>query len=310
MDLSIVSTLYYSEPFLDEFIKRCVASAEKVTLDFEFVLIDDGSPDASLRKALLYAQSEPRIKIIELSRNFGHHAAILAGLAHAKGDLIFLLDSDLEEPPELLRDFLDVMQRENADVVFGVHDRSQGTLFHRWSGSIFWMVFNLFSEVREEINRCTISVMTRQYAEIMSGFPERNVSLNGLFAWPGFKQVAVRIERSIQRQKSTYTFRKRLALFSKSIVDFSAAPLVAIFYLGLSIAGIAFMTALYFVVNKIIDPEAVVSGFTSIIVSIWLVGGVIIAVLGVVGIYVSQLFVEAKARPRTIVRKIHNFSKE
>ena len=233
MDLSIVSTLYYSEPFLDEFIKRCVASAEKVTLDFEFVLIDDGSPDASLRKALLYAQSEPRIKIIELSRNFGHHAAILAGLAHAKGDLIFLLNSDLEEPPELLRDFLDVMQRENADVVFGVHDRSQGTLFHRWSGSIFWMVFNLFSEVREEINRCTISVMTRQYAEIMSGFPERNVSLNGLFAWPGFKQVAVRIERSIQRQKSTYTFRKRLALFSKSIVDFSAAPLVAIFYLGL-----------------------------------------------------------------------------
>ena len=202
------------------------------------------------------------------------------------------------------------MQRENADVVFGVHDRSQGSLFHRWIGRIFWMVFNLFSEVREEINRCTISVMTRQYAEIMSGFPERNVSLNGLFAWPGFKQVPVRIERSIQRQKSTYTFRKRLALFSKSIVDFSAAPLVAIFYLGLFIAGIAFMTALYFVVNKIIDPEAVVSGFTSIIVSIWLVGGVIIAVLGVVGIYVSQLFVEAKARPRTIVRKIYNFSKE
>jgi putative glycosyltransferase len=310
MRLSIVSTLYYSEPFIDEFVKRCVASAEEIAIDFEIILVDDGSPDASLARALVLAQKEPRLKIVELSRNFGHHAAILAGLAQAGGELIFLLDSDLEEAPELLRSFIEVMQREKADVVFGVHDRSQGRLFHRWTGSVFWTVFNLLSDVKEETNRCTISVLTRQFAEVMAALPERTVSLNGLFAWPGFRQIPVPVERQIRREKSTYTFVKRVSLFTKSIVDFSAAPLVAIFYLGLCISGIAFATALYFAIIKIIDPETVLSGFTSIVVSLWLVGGIIIAVLGIVGIYVSRLYVEVKGRPRTIVREIYTFGKD
>ena len=309
MRLSIVSTLYYSEPFLDEFIKRCLASAETITTEFELILVDDGSPDASLSKALAHAQHDPRIKVIELSRNFGHHAAILAGLSFASGRLIFLLDSDLEEPPEILGTFLEEMEREKADVVFGVHDRSQGRLFHRWTGAMFWTVFNMMSDVKEETNRCTISLMTRQFAEVMSALPERRVSLNGLFAWPGFRQVPVRIERRIRREKTTYTFRKRVSLFAASIVDFSATPLVLIFYLGLTIAGLAFATALYFIIEKIVYPEEVLSGFTSTIVSVWLVGGIIIAVLGIIGIYLSQIYNEAKGRPRSIVRKVYSFSK-
>ena len=310
MRLSIVSTLYYSAPFLDEFVKRCLDSAEKVTSDFELLLIDDGSPDDSLSKAITLAQNEPRIKIIELSRNFGHHAAILTGISHASGDLIFVVNSDLEEPPEFLGTFLEVMRREKADVVFGVHDRSQGSLFHRWSGSMFWLVFNMMSDVRAETNRCAISLMTRQYADVLSALPERNVSVVGLFAWPGFKQVPVPIQRQIRREKSTYTFPKRVSLFARSIIDFSAAPLVAVFYLGLIIAGVAFATALYFAITKIMYPEMILSGFTSIIVSIWLVGGIIIAVLGIVGIYVSQVYIEAKGRPRTIVRRVHNFPRQ
>ena len=309
MYLSIVATLYQSAPYLDEFVARCVASAEKVTSDFEFLLVDDGSPDASLAKALLLAQNEPRMKVIELARNFGHHAAMLAGLAHTTGSLIFLLDSDLEEPPELLGRFLEVMRHEGVDVVFGVHDRSQGTLFQRWSGRAFWNIFNRLSDVKPAANRCAISLMTRQYVEALSGLPERNVSLTGLFAWPGFKQVPVRFERTIRREKSTYTFRKRVSLFAKSIVDFSAKPLVAIFYLGLIISGFAFATALYFLIAKLINPEAIEAGFTAIIVSIWFVGGVIISVLGIVGIYLSQVYVEIKGRPRTIVRKVHTFTK-
>jgi putative glycosyltransferase len=309
MRLSIVATLYYSAPFLDEFVTRCVTSAEEITSDFEILLVDDGSPDASLANALVLARSEPRIKIIELSRNFGHHAAMLAGLDHAGGDLIFLLDSDLEEPPELLPSFLETMQREDADVVFGVHDRSQGRRFHRWSGRTFWKVFNMLSDVQAETNRCAISLMTRQYVQVLSALPERNVSLVGLFAWPGFKQVPIPIERRIRRKKSTYTSRQRISLFARSISDFSAKPLVAIFYLGLIIASFAFATALYFLVAKIMHPEEIEAGFTSIIVSIWLVGGIIISVLGIVGIYVSRLYIEAKGRPRTIVRRIHTFNR-
>ena len=310
MRLSIVSTLYYSDPFIDEFVQRCFAAAEKITPDFELVLVDDGSPDASLEMALAQAQSEPRLKVIELSRNFGHHAAILCGLANAAGDLIFLVDSDLEEPPELLARFLEIMQREDADVVFGIHDRSQGRFFYRWTGSIFWRVFNMVSDVDAEANRCAVSLMTQQYARVLSELPERRVSLAGLFAWPGFKQVPVQIERTIRREKSTYSFRKRISLFARSIVDFSAVPLVAIFYLGMIISGFAFATALYFLIAKIIHPEAIEAGFTAIIVSIWLVGGIIISVLGVVGIYISRLYIEAKGRPRAIVRRIHAFQTE
>lgn len=310
MYLSIVATLYQSAPFLDEFVARCVAAAEKITLDFEFLLVDDGSPDTSLRKAISLAKNEPRIKVIELARNFGHHAAILAGLTHATGNLIFLLDSDLEEPPEMLDYFLEVMQREDADVVFGVHDRSQGSFFQRWSGRVFWNIFGKLSDVKPTANRCAISLMTRQYAQVLSGLPERNVSLTGLLAWPGFKQLPVPVQRSIRREKSTYTLRRRMSLFAKSIVDFSARPLVVIFYLGIFIAGAAFATALYFTIVKIRDPEAVEAGFTAIIVSIWLVGGIIIAVLGVVGIYVSQVYIETKGRPRAIVRRIHTFEKK
>lgn len=309
MRLSVVSTLYYSAPFVDEFVGRCIAAAEKITSDFEIVLVDDGSPDDSLARAVVLARADVRIKVIQLSRNFGHHAAILTGLSHAAGDLIFLVDSDLEEPPELLGRFFETMQNQDADVVFGVHDRSQTRPFHRWSGRIFWTVFGMLSEVRPEANRCAISLMTRQYAEALSGLPERNVSLTGLFAWPGFKQLAVSIERRVRREKSTYNFRKRVSLFARSIVDFSAKPLVGIFYLGLIIAGLAFATALYFAVVKIANPDAIEAGFTAIIVSIWLVGGIIIAVLGVVGIYVSQVYVETKGRPRTIVRKIYTFEK-
>jgi putative glycosyltransferase len=310
MRISIVSTLYCSAEFIDELVMRCVASAERITSDFELLLVDDGSPDSSLAKALALAKIEPRIKVVELSRNFGHHAAILAGLARAEAEFIFLLDSDLEEPPELLGRFLEVMQREDADVVFGVHDRSKAKWFNRWSGDLFWSVFKMLSDIKPEANRCAISLMTRQYAQELSGLPERNVSLTGLFAWPGFKQIPVHIERTVRRKESTYTMRKRVSLFARSIVDFSAAPLVAIFYLGMIIAGFAFATALYFLIAKIAEPETVFSGFTAIIVSIWLVGGIIIAVLGVVGIYISRLYLEAKGRPRTIVRRVHSFHKD
>ena len=307
MRLSIVATLYKSSPFIDEFVARCVAAAEGVTPDFEIILVDDGSPDDSLAKAIVQARKEPRVRVVELSRNFGHHAAMLAGLAQATGDATFLLDSDLEEPPELLPRFLDVLRREDADVAFGFHDRSSETLLHRWAGSTFWVVFNMLSGVKEVRNRCNVCLMTRQYVEVLSSLPERSVSLNGLFSWPGFKQVPIRIDRQIKRETSTYTRSKRVSLFAKSIVDFSAKPLVAIFYLGLIIAGFAFAAALYFAILKIMNPDAVLAGFTSIIVSIWLVGGIIIAVLGIVGIYMSQLYVEAKGRPRTIVRRVHTF---
>src|SRR5256885_14440017 len=145
MKLSIVTTLYYSAPYLDEFYDRACAAAEKFTRDFEIILVNDGSPDNSLEVALSIYQKDHRVKVIDLSRNFGHHKAMMTGLAHASGELVFLIDCDLEEEPELLERFHRELIASGADVVYGVQQKRKGDLFERVSGTLFFKLFNALS---------------------------------------------------------------------------------------------------------------------------------------------------------------------
>src|SRR6266498_3016010 len=145
MTLSIVTTLYDSAPYLEQFYVRVCAAAEQITQDYEIILVNDGSPDNSLDIALSIYLRDKRVRVIDLSRNFGHHKAMMTGLAHARGDLVFLLDSDLEEEPELLNTFYEKLQQTGADVVFGVQEKRKGRLLERVSGLVFFKLFNLLS---------------------------------------------------------------------------------------------------------------------------------------------------------------------
>src|SRR6266480_3840502 len=145
MTLSIVTTLYNSAPYVEEFYVRVCAATEQITEDYEIILVNDGSPDNSLEIALSIYHKDPRVRVIDLSRNFGHHKAMMTGLIHARGKLVFLLDSDLEEEPELLEQFYQLLKAKDADVVYGVQEKRKGRLFERVSGTLFFKLFNFLS---------------------------------------------------------------------------------------------------------------------------------------------------------------------
>ena len=269
----------------------------------ELVLVDDGSPDESLALAKAHAARDTRIVVVELARNFGHHHAILAGLTQAVGDRVFFVDSDLEEAPELLVDFASIMEAAGVDVVFGIHNHSQGSLLRRTTSRLFWFVFNWASDAKTPLNICNVRLMTRQYVDALLSLQEANVFLGGMFHWVGFKQLAVPIERNLRRAQSTYSIAGRIRLAVRSITAFSTAPLKGMFLLGTVMSTLAFLLALYFATLKVLDPQ-IQLGFTSLIISIWFLSGIIIACLGVLGIYLAYVYTETKRRPRVIVRDV------
>jgi putative glycosyltransferase len=303
MDLSIVTTLYGTGPHVVEFYERAKAAAEATTPDHEIIFVNDGSPDDSLGEVLAIAKNDPAVVLIDLTRNFGHHAAILAGLTHARGRRIFLIDSDLEEQPEWLSDFSDRMDESGADVVYGVQESRQGGPFRRLSGFLFYKLFNALSTTKIPVNPCTVRLMDRAYVKALLDLPERNVFLAGSFAWLGFDQLAVPVHK--QRSKSSrYGVVRTVSLFLNALTSFTSYPLHVAFALGSLISAAAGLYGSFLIINKLVAPESVVSGFAALMVSIWFLGGLIILLIGLIGIYVSRVFVEVKERPVFVVRSV------
>ncbi len=304
-ELSIVSTMYQSSAFVAEFSRRISAAARTVTNSYEIVLVDDGSPDDSLALAVALAKDDPRVRVIELSRNFGHHPAILAGLRHARGELIFLIDIDLEEQPEWLSDFWRDLHDHRADMIYGVQTQRAGSMLKRHTGSLFYRFFNLASDTSIPANGCTVRLMRRSYVEAIDQFTETHVFMMGLFSWTGFVQRPRVVTKMRRASASTYTPLKLIALSVNAVTSFSSYPLTVIFAGGLVITFLALAFACKLVIQKWLEPDYILSGFTSIMVSLWFLGGTIISVLGVIGMYVGKIFSEAKSRPQYLVRRVY-----
>lgn len=304
MKLSVVATLYRSEPFIGEFLTRMGAAAGKIAGDdYEIILVNDGSPDDSLAVALTKANTDPHLVVVDLSRNFGHHKAMMTGLAHADGDLVFLIDSDLEEEPEWLEDFHGQLAERGCDVVYGVQKARKGGLFERWSGSLFYGLLRTLTALDLPKNVVTARLMTRRYVEALLRHEEREVFLAGLWQITGFEQRPMMVIKK-SSSASTYTFLKKLDILVNSITSFSSAPLVGIFYMGIAIMVIMLIYTSYLVINWTFFANPP-SGWTSVIVSVWLLGGMMISFIGVIGIYLSKIFSETKRRPYTIVRQVN-----
>ena len=303
MRLSVVATLYRSSRTLDAFYARVSSAAAALTGDYELVLVNDGSPDDSLDVALQLLARDARVRVVDLARNFGHHKAMMTGLAHARGELVFLIDSDLEEEPELLGAFHDTMQASGADVVYGVQATRRGGLFERISGWAFFKLFNVLSDVPIPVNVVTVRLMTQRYVEALVSHRERETMIAGLWALTGFAQVPVSITKG-QTAGSSYSLSHKIAVLVNSVTSFSDRPLVLIFYLGMVIGLASSTAAAYLVVQRLFFGVAL-PGWPSLIVSVWLLGGLLLGSLGIIGMYVSRIFIETKQRPYTIIRQIH-----
>lgn len=304
MKLSIVATLYQSAPYLKEFYERASTTAQQmVGDDFEIVLVNDGSPDNSLDLAVKLTEQDSHVVVVDLSRNFGHHKAMMTGLAHARGERVYLIDSDLEEEPEWLIHFAGQMDIERSDVVYGVQERRKGSWFERWSGQWYYRLFKTLTGLALPENIVTARLMTRRYVEALLLHQEREVFMAGLWHITGFDQRPHIIQKH-NTSETTYTFRSKMSLLVNSVTSFSNAPLVNIFYIGVSISLFA-LTYIAYLVTHWLFLSKPLSGWTSVMASIWLLGGMIISFIGVVGIYLSKIFSETKQRPYTIVRHIY-----
>lgn len=304
-ELSVVTTLYRSEAHLPEFHRRMAAAAGAVTPDYEIVYVDDGSPDGSAALVRRIADADPRVALVELSRNFGHHPAAVAGLAQARGKRVFILDVDLEEQPEWLADFAAQMDATGADVVFGVSPARTGTPLRRLLGGAFWRLFNALSDVKVPANPCTVRIMSRRYVDALLTLPDRNLFLAGSYAWLGFRQEPRAVEKGRRPTASTYTAHRLIALFIDAVTSFTSYPLRLIFGTGVLIAAMAALAGTGLVAWKLAQPDAIELGWPSIMVSIWFLGGVTICFLGVIGIYLAKIFNETKGRPIYVVKALH-----
>jgi len=307
MKISVVATMYYSAPYLASFYERVRKALAQLTDDHEIVLVNDGSPDDSLERALELVEQDATVSVVDLTTNYGHHRAILAGLEHAHGDLIFVLDSDLEDDPGWLTLFHETMTAErNVDAVYGMQRRRKGGWFERSSGWLFYSLFNLFSGIRIPRNTTTARLLTRRFVNSLLQFRETDPFLNGLWHIVGYRQVGVFVDKG-HKGATTYSLRRKTHLLVTAITSFSDRPLVMIFYTGLLILLLSGCYIAYLITARLFF-DITVDGWTSLITSLWFLGGLTIFFLGVVGIYLSKIYTETKSRPRTLVREVYRRS--
>ncbi|MBI5598463.1 MAG: glycosyltransferase family 2 protein [Deltaproteobacteria bacterium] len=308
MKLSIVTTMYRSAPYLREFYARAIKAADVVTDDYEIIFVNDGSPDDSLDTALSLYGKDAKVKVVDLSRNFGHHKAIMTGLGYARGDIVFLIDCDMEEEPELLGRFHEEMKKTGADVVYGVQEKRKGGLLERMTGDMFYRLFNMLSNYPVPANLTCLRLMTGRYVKSLVEHKDREIFLAGLWAITGYRQVPVAIKK-LHKGSSTYTFGRKLSVLVNSITSFSNRPLVFIFYLGFIIIAFSGSAAIYLVVRRVFFG-VLLAGWPSLIVSVWMLGGLTIFCVGVIGIYLSKIFMETKDRPYTVIRAVYERNKD
>jgi len=305
MKLSIVTTLYNSSNYILEFYRRLMAEVDLLAInEYELVFVNDGSPDNSLSVALGLVEMDTNVKVLDLSRNFGHHRAMMCGIRHTTGNRVFLIDVDLEERPEVLSQFWNAMDDDpTIDVVVGELAEKGTPLLRRAASEAFYKVFNALSSVRISNRELVSRLMNRSYVEALVAYQEREIFFPAIWVDAGFKQRKILATKS-HDGSSSYTFKKRLAMAVEAVTSFSSKPLIYIFYLGLmfSIGSALFILSILY--RKLFIGQVII-GWTSIMAVMFFIGGIIIFSLGVVGIYISKIYLEVKARPNTIVRRVH-----
>lgn len=301
--LSVVTTAFNSGavivPFLDE-MRRVLA---QVDATWEIVVVDDGSADDSVARCRAELGRDPRLTLVELSRNFGHEPALLEAMRQARGDLVFLIDSDLEEPPEALLSMLEAMRAEpDVDVIYGVQEKREGSLQHRALGALFYKVFNRLSGVAIPDDVLTIRLMTRRYVDALLMHGERTLALAGLCTLAGFEQRPLTVRKGYKGYTS-YSFSKRMAVFIRYLMIFSTAPAVAIITVGLVTSALCALYGLY-VLGVYLFTSNPVEGWTSLVLLIVFLNGILLMSIGICASYLMLIFLEVKGRPTAIVKAV------
>jgi len=309
--ISIVIPIYNEEENLQNLYTRLTNAAPSWKEDYEIVLIDDGSRDSSLTMMRVMAEKDSHVRVIKLSRNFGHQPAISAGIQEAKGDAIIIMDGDLQDPPEELHRFLDKW-REGYEVVYAVRTKRKEGFFKKLAYSSFYRIMAAISDIEIPLDSGDFCVMDRKVVNVLvHDMPEQIRFIRGMRAYAGFKQIGVTYERAERAAGEVkYTFKKLVQLALDGLFGFSSFPLRLSTYLGITIAIPSLIIGVFFLVHRLFGfkvfghtPEET-PGLASLAVGMFFLGGVMLTMLGIIGEYISRIYIEVKKRPFFVIDEI------
>ena len=308
--LTVVVPCYNEELVIAETNSRLITELEKLEMDFEIIYVNDGSTDSTLEGLRSIRSQFSQVKIINLSRNFGHQIAVTAGLDRASGDAVVIIDADLQDPPHVIAAMV-ARWKEGFEVVYGTRiERGGETRFKLLSAALFYKLLNKLSDVNIPQNVGDFRLIDRKVLNALKAMPERDRFLRGMVSWTGFEQCSLEYRRDARFAGETkYPLKRMLSLAFDAILSFSTVPLRAAIWVGIAVAGLASIGIIYAVVLRLFTNKWV-PGWTLLLVSVFFLGGIELVFMGVIGEYIGRIFTEVKNRPLYFVAHSIGFDDE
>jgi len=305
--ISLIIPIWNEEPVIPELYRRVLAVMAQIGEPWELICVNDGSHDRSLSLLIELSESDPHVKVIDFSRNFGHQIAITAGADFAEGDAVIVMDADLQDPPEVLLRMIE-QWRAGYEVVYAKRAKREGeTWFKLWSAKIFYRLLRNITDVEIPLDTGDFRLMDRRVVLAMRELREKHRFMRGLSSWVGFKQIGVEYERAERYAGEThYPLHKMVRLALTAITGFSYLPLQLATYLGFGLAGISLLAILVTIVLRLSGSEFFLGQATTL-VSVLFLGGIQLIVLGIIGEYLGRIYDEVKGRPLYIVSRAYGF---
>jgi dolichol-phosphate mannosyltransferase len=306
-EYSLVVPIFNEEETLSELVRRLTLLLDALDGPAEVVLVDDGSSDRSYELMVAARETDPRFKVVRLSRNFGHQIAITAGMDVAAGNAVIVMDADLQDPPEVVLEMA-ARWREGFDVIYGVREERPGeTRFKKATASAFYRLLRRISNIDVPLDVGDFRLVDRRALEAFKSMREANRYVRGMFSWIGFRQVGVTFQRDERFAGDTkYPLTKMLKFATDGVVSFSAAPLRLALNLGFAVSALSFAFGVVALVSKLAGLYSI-PGLASIAVFVAFLGGIQLLVLGLMGEYIARIHDEVKDRPLYLVRDMHGF---
>ena len=310
--ISLVIPMYYEEKVAEECYKRVKDNLQKLKdYNHEIIFVNDGSTDKTLEILTNIAEKDKNVKVISFSRNFGHQAAVTAGLQYVTGDAIVIMDADLQDPPELIPDMIKLWEDGN-EVIYGKRKSRQGeSAFKLLTAKMFYKTLNALSDVEIPRDTGDFRLVDKKVVDTINSLPEHNKFLRGLFSWVGYKQTAFEYERKERFAGETkYPLKKMLKLASDGIISFSTKPLKIVGILGMISIIISICLLIYALVSYFSKSVSISAGWTSIMVVVTFFGGIQLMSIWIIAEYVGRIYDETKQRPQYIIDKKINVKTE
>jgi polyisoprenyl-phosphate glycosyltransferase len=309
--LSVVVPCANEQEVIRETNRCLVTVLESLPMDFEVIYVDDGSSDLTAVILRELQAADPRIRVVRFSRNFGHQMAITAGVEHASGDAVVIIDGDLQDPPEVILHFVEKW-KEGYEVVYGIRTERDGeSAFKLWTAKYFYRFISKLSDTRIPVDTGDFRLMDRRVVDALLEMPERDRFVRGMVSWIGFSQVAVSYRRAPRVAGSTkFSLIKMMRFATDGIVSFSIVPLRLATWVGFLASGIAILGILIAVLERLVGVVGLVRGWASLVIAILFLGGVQLVCMGIIGEYVGRIYGESKRRPLYIVRERMGFEEQ